>query len=349
MNLNEKIGQMLVLGWMGDSEDELLTLSDRPRRMVADMHVGGVILMTRNTRTPDQMRKLTGDLQALAAESDLPPLLICIDQEGGPKTRLTPPHFRASRDMWAVGETGDPREARAEAAAIGNELKSMGINWDLAPVLDVNNNPANPVIGRRSFGDDPSKVATMAAEAVRGLQGDAGVMACGKHFPGHGDTSVDSHAALPVIEHSLDRLQSVELSPFRSAIDAGIASIMTSHILFPALDPELPATLSRRILTGLLRGTLGFEGVIVTDCLEMRGVAGRWSYADAAVLSVQAGADMLLCCHTPDAQAQVRVGLLEAVRSGRITEQRIDVSLERVLKAKARWAKPVGSTQFAVA
>jgi beta-N-acetylhexosaminidase len=349
MNLEEKIGQMLVYGWMGDSEEELCTLSERPRSLVADMKVGGVIFMTRNTQTPRQVKTLTSDLQSLASRLGLPPLLICIDQEGGPGTRLTPPHFRASREMWEVGETGDPAEARVEAAAIGRELIGMGINWDLAPVLDVNNNPANPVIGRRSFGDNPARVSQMAVAAIRGFQTDASIMTCGKHFPGHGDTAIDSHAALPVIEHSMERMNAVELAPFRAAIHAGIASIMTAHILFPAIDPLMPATISRKILTDLLRGELGFEGVIVTDCLEMRGIAARWNAGHAAVLAVEAGADVILCCHTPEPQQSIRESLIKAVQSGRISESRIDASVERIMKAKARWANPSTKLEFAAA
>ena len=167
---------------------------------------------------------------------------------------MKPPHFRATKSAWDLGLKNSPELVRREAGAIGDELLSLGINWDFAPVLDVNNNPANPVIGIRSFGDDAETVAELGAAAVRGFQEDAHVMACGKHFPGHGDTAVDSHAALPTISHSYDRLSSLELLPFRAAIDAGVAAIMSAHIMFPALDKALPATLSKTILTGTPQG-----------------------------------------------------------------------------------------------
>ena len=177
----------------------------------------------------------------------------------------------------------------------------------------------------------------MGIAAVRGFQDDGGILACGKHFPGHGDTDTDSHFALPRIAHGQDRLEQVELVPFRAAIAAGLAAVMTAHILFPALDPALPATLSPRILTGLLREELDFHGLIITDCLEMKGVAGGWGSPEAAVLAVLAGADILLCCHTWETQRAIRDALVAAVESGRISEARIDQSLARIAAAKAKW------------
>ncbi|MDQ2798884.1 MAG: hypothetical protein M3Y13_04485, partial [Armatimonadota bacterium] len=194
-----------------------------------------------------------------------------------------------------------------------------------------------PVIGDRSYGDDPDLVAQMGAAAIRGFQEDAGVLACGKHFPGHGDTHVDSHHALPRISHTHARLEDIELVPFRVGIDAGLAAIMTSHILFPALDPIFPATLSPAILTELLRQEMGFDGLIITDDLEMKGVADQWGAAQAAVRAVQAGADILLCCHTWQTQIAIRDAVREAVESGHVPLARIDASLARIAQAKARW------------
>lgn len=248
-----------------------------------------------------------------------------------PRITVYPP----PQAIWAAPATRaglDP-----EAQTIANELRSLGFNWDFAPVLDVNNNPNNPVIGDRSYGDDPQLVAAMGIAAIRGFQDDGGILACGKHFPGHGDTETNSHFALPRITHSQDRLEQVELIPFRAAIASGLGALMTAHILFSALDPTLPATLSPRVLTGLLREELDFQGVIITDCLEMRGVADGWGTPEAAVLAVLAGADILLCCHTWQTQREVRDALLHAVETGRLSEDRIEQSLTRIAAAKARW------------
>ena len=337
MTLHEKIGQMLLLGWGGDTDADSRRITPHAAALVEDLAAGGVILMGRNVGTPGQLRAMLGEMQTLAAHRGLPPLFVAVDQEGGGCARLTPPNFLPSTDAWQIGLTNDPAEARAAARQTGLELRSVGINWNFAPVLDVNNNPANPVIGRRSYGDDPQRVAAMGVAAVQGYQDDAGILACGKHFPGHGDTDVDSHLALPTISHSLERLFEIELVPFRAAVAAGLAAIMTAHIVFPEMDPTLPATLSPTVLTGLLRGDLGFDGLIITDCLEMNGVAKDWGEAEAAVLAVLAGADILLCCHTWTKQRAIRDGLVAAVEQGRIPLSRIDASLARIAAAKDRW------------
>ena len=337
MTLTEKIGQMLLYGWYSKDEALSPTVTDHAAALVDEFMVGGIILMRRNVQNPAQLRGLTDSLQALAARRGLPPLFITIDQEGGKATHLRPPHFLPSREQVLIGNTGDVNEARAGAREIGEQLKRGGINWNFAPVLDVNNNPNNPIIGHRSFGSDADLVSRMGVAAVHGYQDDAGVMSCGKHFPGHGDTDTDSHLALPVIAHNRARLEAIELAPFRAAIKAGIAGIMTSHILFPAFDEKLPATLSPAILTGLLRQEMGFEGVIITDCLEMKGVADGWGEAEAAVMSVEAGSDILLCCHTWSIQRNLQQALIKAVESGRIPESRIDKSVARIQLAKSRW------------
>ena len=334
MNLQEKIGQMLLLGWQGAGAHGV---NDQAAALVDELAVGGVIVFARNVGTPDGLRETLTGLQARARARGLPPLFIAVDQEGGRVSRLGPPHFALPPSAREIGDTGDPGRARAAAQAIAGQLKPLGLNWDFAPVLDVNNNPRNPVIGDRSYGDDPQLVAAMGLAAVRGFQEDSGILACGKHFPGHGDTDTDSHFALPRIAHGRDRLEQVELIPFRAAIASGLAAIMTAHILFPALDPTLPATLSPRILTGLLREELDFSGLIITDCLEMKGVAKGWGTPEAGVLAVLAGADILLCCHTWDTQRALRDALVSAVQDGRVPEARIDQSLARIAAAKARW------------
>ena len=327
MTLPHKIGQMLLFGWQTDTQAAAL---------IDDLHVGGVVLMGRNIQPPGQMKATIDDLQNRAKANGLPPLFVAVDQEGGRVQRLGPPHYVKRAAAREIGQSS-LELARAAAQEIGAELRELGFNWDFAPVLDVDSNPQNPVIGDRSYGIDPEKVAALGVAAMRGFQEDAGVLACGKHFPGHGDTDTDSHFALPRITHDLAHLEAVELVPFQAAIAAGIAAVMTSHILFPALDPTLPATLSPAILTGLLRQKLGFGGLIITDDLEMKGVADGWGAAEAAVLAVEAGADILLCCHKWETQKAIQAALLAAVVNGRIAEGRLDKSLARIAAAKARW------------
>lgn len=337
MTLEQQIGQMLLLGWEGATEPEAQSVNDHATSLIDDLLVGGVILMGRNISPPDNLRATLSELQGRAQRNGLPPLFVATDQEGGRVRRLTPPSYTFAPPASEIGDTRDPSQARHWAAVIGKELKSVGINWNFAPVLDVNNNPDNPVIGNRSYGADPVLVAEMGVAAVRAFQEDAEILACGKHFPGHGDTNVDSHKSLPKISHGPDRLDKIELVPFRAAIKAGLAAIMTAHILFPELDAERPATLSPRILTGLLRQELGFEGLIITDSLTMGGVATGWGSPEAAVLAAIAGADILLCCGAWETQRAIRDALLDAARSGRLPQARIDESLARIALAKERW------------
>jgi len=329
MTLHEKIGQILLLGWQTDAQADAL---------ITELAAGGVILMGRNIGTPAETSAQIARLQALAQAHGLPALFVAVDQEGGRVQRLGPPRYPARPSQRKTGTSADPTTlARQTASGIGTELKSLGFNWDFAPVLDVDSSPQNPVIGDRSYSADPNTVAALGVAAVHGFQTDAGILACGKHFPGHGDTDLDSHFALPIIRRSRPSLDAVELVPFRAAIAAGLTAIMTAHILFPALDPALPATLSPAILTGLLRQELGFDGLIITDDLEMRGVADYWGAPEAAVLAVLAGADILLCCHEWETQRAIHAALTAAVQTGRLTESRLDQSLERIAAAKAKW------------
>ncbi len=329
----KKISQMLLFGWQTDTQAEALT---------DEFGAGGIILMGRNVGTPDETRAQIAQMQARAKELGLPPLFVAVDQEGGRVQRLAPPHYPARPSAREIGQSEDAEgRARTEAASLGRELKNLGFNWDFAPVLDVDNNPDNPVIGDRSYSPDPERVAALGVQAVRGFQEDAGILACGKHFPGHGDTDTDSHHALPRISHDRARLESVERVPFHAAVAAGLGAVMTSHILFPAIDPALPATLSHDILTGLLRQQMGFDGLVITDDLEMRGIADHWGAGEAAVLAVEAGADLLLCCHTYDTQREIAAALTAAAGSGRLSAARLEESLVRIARAKTRWV--VGS------
>ncbi len=334
MTLQDQIGQMLLLGWSGPYP---ATVNAHADRLLTELRAGGIILMGRNIGPPDVLARTIAQMQQRASECGLPPLFVAVDQEGGRVSRLAPPHYARPPAAREIGHANSPESARAWAAQIGSELRALGFNGDFAPVLDVDNNPANPVIGDRALSHDPQTVARLGAAAVRGFQEDAGIMACGKHFPGHGDTDTDSHHALPVIAHSRARLEQVELVPFRAALNAGAGAIMTAHILFPALDAVLPATLSPAILTGLLREEMGFDGLVITDDLEMQGVAQKWGPSEAAVLAVLAGADILLCCHTEQTQRGIQAALLAAAQSGRITQARLDQSLARIHAAKQRW------------
>ena len=276
------------------------------------------------------VRAMLDALQSLAKT----PLLLATDQEGGRVARFgtapfTPPPAAATFTT--------PEDAFASAYKTGTELRTVGINANFAPVADINSNPENPVIGDRSFGASAEEVVPMVEAQVRGYA-NAGVLACLKHFPGHGDTATDSHFALPTLPHTLEAMESRELVPFRAGIAAGAPAVMTAHILFPALDEELPATMSRAILTGLLREKLGFTGLIVTDCLEMKAVAERWGTAQAALAAVKAGADLVLVCHTLERQRETYETLLTAARSGELSSSRLDEAIGHVLAAKARLA-----------
>ena len=332
LTLEQKIGQMLCFGWSGETEEENLTYSAHARELIEDMQVGGVILMGRNAQPPYIQTAET--INRMQNTSRLP-LFVVTDQEGGMVARFGEPMTVFPSNM-AIGATQSVDFARQAAQATAEELKAVGINFDFAPAVDVNNNPDNPIIGTRSFGESPELVGKLGAAAVEGYQS-SGVIACAKHFPGHGDTAVDSHLALPVVPFEKERLWEIELAPFMEAIKAGVDSIMTTHIMFSVFDQERPATLSRKIVTDLLRGEMGFNGVVVTDCLEMKAIADNYGIGEAAVLAVEAGVDILLACHTLSAQREIRNAVINAVKTGRVPESRIDESLERILALKQKY------------
>jgi beta-N-acetylhexosaminidase len=331
MTLEQKVGQVFMLGFEGTS------LNDANRALIGGLHLGGVTLFARNIDNAAQLAQLDHDLQTVA---DPVPLFISVDQEGGLVVRVTEGATIFPGNM-AVGATGDPALARQVAEASAQELLAMGVNMDLGPVVDVNTNPLNPVIGVRSFGSTVDLVSQMATEAVAGVQS-TGVSAVAKHFPGHGDTSVDSHRDLPVVPHPLERLQSLEFKPFQAAMQAGVDGIMTAHLYLPRIEPQQngPATLSKTVLTGLLRDQLGYQGLVLTDALDMDAIKKDRTAAGAAVDAFEAGADLLLIAGiTADDRMHLGDGppaLLAAVQSGRISEARLDESVLRILEAKAR-------------
>ena len=328
MTIEEKVGQLIMVGFDGTQANEAIETHIRER------FIGGVVLFSRNIETPQQTAELTNQLQRLAeAITRQIPLFIGIDQEGGWVIRLKEGVTVLPGNM-ALGATNSTELAERAGEITAVELAAVGVNLNFAPVMDVNNNPQNPVIDRRSFGESAELVSRLGVAYIHGLQGN-GVLATAKHFPGHGDTTVDSHFDLPTVNHARERIYALELQPFRAAIDAGVAAIMTAHIVYPAFDADRPATLSPTILTDLLRKELGFDGLLITDDMEMKAIDDRYQSGEAAVMAVEAGADIVMVLWTPVKQVEVFDALLSAVKSGRISQARLDQSVKRILKSKA--------------
>jgi len=329
MSLRQKVAQMIVCGFDGTEPSEGIL------KLIREQGVGGVIYFARNVKDISQVARLSNGLQEAAKEAGIAPLWISIDQEGGMVARITEGVALMPGQM-AIAAAGRSDWAYEAGAISGRELRALGINLNYAPDLDVNNNADNPVIGVRSFGESPELVAEYGCRLMNGLQ-DAGVVATAKHFPGHGDTNVDSHLDLPTVGHSRERMEQVELVPFRRAIAEGVDAVMSAHIYFPALESEkLPVTLSHKVLTGLLREELGFNGVIMTDCMEMHAISKHYGTVEASVMAVEAGADIVLISHTHEWQAGAIDAILKAVESGRLTEERIDQSVARLLALKQK-------------
>src|SRR5688572_29370806 len=326
-SLRRDIGQLLIGSLPG------VTITPEIRSLAREFSLGGVTLFSRNIEAPEQVAELSVDVQTLASEL---PLWLAVDQEGGRVARLRKP-FTEWPPMAVLGRSGSMDLAARFAAALAAELRAVGITLDYAPVLDIHTNPKNPVIGDRALAEDAELVGRLGTAIVRGLQ-DNGVAACGKHFPGHGDTSVDSHLELPLVEHPPDRIRRVECVPFREAIRAGVALIMTAHVLVPSLDDERPATLSPRIVQAILRDELEFEGVILSDDLEMKAIAASYEVPEAAVQALTAGCDgVLICSGDVDAQASTLEALVHAVEDGRIAYKRMEDALTRHRRAKERF------------
>ncbi|WP_435850223.1 glycoside hydrolase family 3 protein [Streptomyces uncialis] len=346
MTLEEKVGQLFVMRVYGHSatapaqEDIDANLREIGVRTAAELvaryHVGGIVYFAwaHNTRDPQQIAALSNGIQRAALAKDNPvPVLIATDQEHGIVCRVGYPATLFPGSM-AIGAGGSVTDARELGRIAGAELAALGIRQNYSPVADVNVDPANPVIGVRSFGSDPDQVARLVAAEVKGYQRSAGIAATAKHFPGHGDTRVDSHTGLPEIDHTREEWERLDAPPFRAAIRAGVDAVMTAHILFPALDPSGdPATLSHPIMTGILREELGFEGVIVTDALGMQGVRDKYGDDRVPVLALKAGVDQLL---NPPSLKVAFDAVLAAVRGGELTEARLDESVLRVLRLKER-------------
>lgn len=325
-DLRRHIGQLAIAGFGGRSIPQDLRLLAR------EFDLGGVIFFGRNVEAPEQVAEMSREAQALALDL---PLWVSVDQEGGRVARLKSP-FTVWPPMLTLGRSGDERLAERFARALAVELKAVGISLDYTPVLDILTNPSNPVIGDRALAERADDVARLGTIIIRTLQAE-GVAACGKHFPGHGDTAVDSHHDLPIVEHPPDRIERVELVPFRAAVAADVAGIMTAHLLIPSLDEERPATLSPRIIAMAKEG-LNFQGIVFTDDLGMKAISAKYGLEQATVGALAAGCDVVLLCEA-DQQAQVAAleAVIHAVEDGVLPLKRVEDALARQRRVKERF------------
>jgi len=285
---------------------------------LVDAGVFGAVLFQRNLGDAKSVADLCRSLKSSAKR----PLALAVDQEGGRVTRLRGVPFTSLPPMRAIGVQGDAALARRVGRLLAYELRAVGFDWDFAPVLDVDTNPANPVIGDRSFSRDQELVARLGVALAQGLE-EGGVASCGKHFPGHGDTVQDSHLTLPRLPHGLERLREIELLPFKAYARAGLAAVMTAHVVFEAIEPRLPATLSPEVLDGILRNELGFAGVLVSDDLEMKAIADHYAIAEVVRRGALAGVDLFLLCHNAKLQFEAIEALIRSVESGAVEKGRI--------------------------
>jgi len=324
MSLEEKIGQAIICGFYGT------TLSKEIKILIQDYHLGNVILFKRNVENPKQLRSLTSSLQSMSSI----PLSIAIDQEGGIVTRLTEP-FTTFPGNMATAATGEPHNAYLTGLIMAKEMRAVGINWNLSPVVDVNDLPENPGIGVRSYSDDPQIVTVFASEFVKGLH-DGKVAACAKHFPGKGHSAKDAHLEMPTVARDREALEKIDLYPYKELMNLGLDSVMPSHVYYPALceKRDLPATLSKSVMTDLLKGEMKFEGVNVTDDLEMRGITNSLPGSEAAWRSLKNGADVVMICHTFDEQVKTFEKIKDKVLDGTIPVERLDDAVRRVLEMK---------------
>ena len=325
MTTQEKVGQLLVAGIGGTEagEDGL--------QAVQDYQVGGVILFGRNVESVQQLADLTNELKTL--NGDNTPLFLCVDQEGGRVDRMPPEVDDLSSAYDYIAAGGDPLERGKVLAA---QCAAFGFNLDFSTCLDIWSNPDNTVIGDRAYGSDPHTVTSAGLAVNQGLE-QGGVIPVVKHFPGHGDTSTDSHVDLPVVDKTAEELQEFELIPFQEAIDEGTPCVMVAHILMTQIDPDLPASLSPKVVDGLLRQEMGFDGVVCTDDLTMGAISNTYGMGEAAVMAVEAGCDLLLVCHEADNLTAARDALLSAVDAGRISMERLDESVYRILSLKQEY------------
>jgi len=326
--LERKAASLLTVGFHGRTlNSDLKGLLDRG--------AGGVIWFRRNVGMPAEVLELNREIKAAAGR----PLLISVDQEGGPVARLRE-GFTTLPPMRSVGAAGSAMLAKKLGVSMARELRAVGFDMNFAPVLDVDTNPRNPVIGVRSFGPTPDLVSRLGVALAEGLQ-EGGVAACGKHFPGHGDTDQDSHLALPRLPHDLERLERVELAPFAAAARAGVAALMTAHVIFEPIDAAFPATMSRGVITGILRQKLGYDGLVISDDLEMRAIRDHFGVEEAMVLGLHAGVDHFLCCESTELAHRAIDAVVRAVEDGRLDSAALEAAIRRFSSVRERFARQV--------
>lgn len=328
MSLEEKIGQMLLVGIDGT------VLDDQAKRMIAEDKVGGIILYKNNIQDLKSMVSLVNSMKE-SNSGNPAPLFMSIDQEGGKVSRM-PKEYASFPSNRKVGTRKDANAAEMMGKLLAREVLSAGFNMNFAPVLDINSNPDNPVIGDRSFGSSAELVSTLGIAEMKGIESE-GVVPVVKHFPGHGDTSVDSHLELPIVNKTAEELAKLEWLPFQAAIKEGTDAVMVAHILFPKLDPDKPASLSSKIIGELLRGEMKYQGLVITDDLTMGAIMKNYELTTAAVDTINAGSDILLIAHGYDNEKRVLESLLDHVKKGKIQESRIDESVYRILALKAKY------------
>ncbi len=332
LSLEQRVAQMFIVNLYGSQ------LTEAGRDFLTQQQPGGLVLLPENVKTPAEVTQLINTYQQTITGSGGLPLFIAVDQEGGIIAHLSN-GFTTFPVPMLLTATEDTDLAERVGQAMAQEMLAVGVNMDLAPVADLETNPNNPIIKRRSFGNDPQMTSPILAGIIKGMQG-GNVLATAKHFPGHGDSSTDSHTGLPVIALDRERLETVELAPFRAAIEAGVSTVMVAHIWYPALEltTDLPASMSHNIVTGLLREEMGYQGLIVTDALDMDAIDTVYSYPNAALSAIKAGVDLVIAAHVSlEAQAAGIQAVIDAVRSGAIPEERINESVRRILAAKERY------------
>lgn len=332
MNTEEKIGQLFIVGFEGTE------LSESIAKLIKQEKIGGVILFPRNFKDIPQLIRLINNLQTCSLEYQDVPLFVSVDQEGGRVLRLGPP-FTQFPSCAVLGDSNDENQTKAYAESLARELKACGINMNCAPVLDILTNKENKVIGDRAFGSDPETVACHGSIVIKEFL-NQNLIPVGKHFPGHGATSTDSHFDLPEVDMDVEHLKTVETMPFQQAIQKGLEIIMTAHVKYHNMDPLFPATLSKTILTSFLKEELGFQGLVITDDLDMKAVERFYSEEEIPILAVLAGVDCLLVCHSHDKQQTFIKGLKTAVKKGAIPEERILESFDKIINLKKKFLEP---------
>lgn len=340
-DIRRQVGQLFLVGFDGYSVPESY------KAAMSEFHIGGTIYFKRNVESPAQLAELSNELQFQCRPKDAPGFLISIDHEGGKVNRLPKP-FTKFPGIDYLGEMGSPRVAFQFGLVHGRELTAVGINVNFAPVVDVLTNPNNPVMKNRTFSSDPEVCAKLGSAVCRGLQ-KAGVAAVAKHFPGHGDTSEDSHLTLPVVKKSLAEMETCEFVPFKRMIRSRVEGMMTAHLINQGIDPENPSTLSKKTMDGILRGQLRFSKVIFTDDMEMKAVSANYGPEEAAVMAIEAGCDILIYRGDPGFPVSCYEAILKAVESGRISRERLSLSVQRILALKkgyCRTSAPVDVTQI---